>query len=196
VDSNGKAFIILDYKTFKGASLSASDIYHGEKLQLYIYAKAMKDNTKQDIAGVFYLPIYAGFNKDDEKRYSYEGQVTRNAELRNEIYGELPEGVESSFIQDTVLPQPKTTPAVANTYLDEEGFDARCRYAIDLAVEGVKEIEGGYISPRPVCECANCDFKKVCTYAEVGARERYSVDPSIFVEYDKNDNALRDGGDK
>ena len=196
VDSNGKAFIILDYKTFKGASLSASDIYHGEKLQLYIYAKAMKDNTKQDIAGVFYLPIYAGFNKDDEKRYSYEGQVTSNAELRNEIYGELPEGVESWFIQDTVLPQPKNTPSVANTYLDEEGFDARCRYAIDLAVEGVKEIEGGYISPRPVCECANCDFKKVCTYAEVGARERYSVDPSIFVEYDKNDNALRDGGDK
>ena len=197
VDSNGNAFIIIDYKTFKGASLSAGDIYHGEKLQLYIYAKAMKDNTKQNIAGVFYLPIYAGFNKDDERRYNYEGQVTDNAELRNEIYGELPEGVESDFKQDTVLPQPKNGPSTANTYLNEEGFDARCRYAIDLAVEGVREIESGYISPRPICECASCEFKKVCTYAEVGARERYSVDSSIFVEYDKADgNSLSDGGDK
>ena len=105
--------------------------------------------------------------------------------------------MESDFKQDTVLPQPKNGPSTANTYLNEEGFDARCRYAIDLAVEGVREIESGYISPRPICECASCEFKKVCTYAEVGARERYSVDSSIFVEYDKADgNSLSDGGDK
>ena len=195
VDSNGDKFIIIDYKTFKGAGLSASELYHGEKIQLYIYAKAMRDNTGQGIAGVFYLPIYAGFNKEDEKRYSYEGQVTDDESVRAEIYGELPEGITSTFTQETVLPQPKNAPSIANTYLSDAGFDARCKYAVDVAVEGVKEIESGYIAPRPICDCTNCDFNKICRYREMDERDKYSVDPSIFVEYDKPKTDLSVKGD-
>lgn len=189
VDSNGENFIILDYKTFKGAGLSATDIYHGEKLQLYIYAKAMKDNTMQNIAGVFYVPVYVGFNKNDDKRYSYEGQVTDNEKIRNEIFGDTEEGVVSYFKQDTVLPVPKNATSTANTYLSDKDFDARCRYAVDLATECVREIDSGYIYPCPIGDCtnSNCDFKGICPYRDMNSRERYNVQATVFNEYDKVD---------
>ena len=179
-------FLIFDYKTFKSADIGDKDIYHGEKLQLYIYAKAMKDNIDKNVAGVFYVPIYAGFNKNGEKRYSYEGQVTDNEGIRNRIFKEFAEGEELTSARNP-LPKPQRKDTIASTYLSEEGFKSRSDYAIDIAKEGVKEIESGYIKPVPIksgqISCAFCNFKKVCAYRELNARERYDVDGSIFTEY-------------
>ena len=194
-------FLIFDYKTFKSADIGDKDIYHGEKLQLYIYAKAMKDNTDKNVAGVFYVPIYAGFNKNGEKRYSYEGQVTDNEGIRNRIFKEFAEGEESTSARNP-LPKPQRKDTIASTYLSEEGFKSRSDYAIDIAKEGVKEIESGYIKPVPIksgqISCAFCNFKKVCAYRELNARERYDVDGSIFTEYNnpKTDETIENNEDE
>ena len=50
VDVLDDNFIILDYKTFKSVDLSAGEIYHGEKLQLYIYAMSITQNIDKKIA--------------------------------------------------------------------------------------------------------------------------------------------------
>ena len=186
VDSYENKFVIFDYKTYKSADLSESEIYHGEKLQLYIYAKAMKDNIGKDVVGVFYLPIFAGFNKGDERRYGYKGQISDNEKIRGEIFGELPEGVTSTFKQISVLPNPRANSTKASTFLNNDGFEARSNYAIELAKEGVKEIESGYIKPSYIKAgqgCESCEFKKICAYRDMNPREKYKVDSKIFDEF-------------
>ena len=186
VDVLDDNFIILDYKTFKSVDLTASEIYHGEKLQLYIYAMSITQNIDKKIAGVFYLPVFPGYTKTGQARYNYVGQVTDNQNVREQIYGPLEEGVTSYFDQDTVLPVPKQKAKEGNVYLNNDAFMARGKYALDLAVSGVKEIEGGYIAPRPISgSCLKCDFLKVCPYHDQNPRTKYSVSGDIFMKYDK-----------
>ena len=186
VDVLDDNFIILDYKTFKSVDLSAGEIYHGEKLQLYIYAMSITQNIDKKIAGVFYLPVFPGYTKTGQARYNYVGQVTDNQNVRQQIYGPLEEGVTSYFDQDTVLSVPKQKAKEGNVYLNNDAFMARGKYALDLAVIGVKEIEGGYIAPRPISgSCLKCDFLKVCPYHDQNPRTKYSVSGDIFMKYDK-----------
>lgn len=192
VDTCGDDFLIFDYKTFKSADLSEKDIYHGEKLQLYIYARAMAENTGKKVAGVFYVPIPAGLSKTDEKRYCYNGHVTDNKAVQEKIYGELPQGVTSDFDQNP-LPE---------HYLGEDGFNARGDCAIDIATEGVREIESGYIKPSPLGDCTTCFFDKVCAYKGAEGRKRRNVASEFFVKYASadedadNDNTVVEGGEE
>ena len=101
---------------------------------------------------------------------------------------QLPEGVESPFKQNTVLPVATTEPKKSNTYLTEAGFLARGNYALDLAKEGVKEIESGYIKPSPfVGACMRCDFADVCAYRDAYPRTKYSVNGAVFETYNLNE---------
>lgn len=186
VDVFEDKFVIIDYKTFKGVDLQVSEIYHGEKLQLYIYAMSITQNIDKKIAGVFYLPVFPGYTKVGQDRYNYVGQVSADEGVRNKIFGPTDEGVTSNFNQATVLPTPSTNPKKASTYLGDEAFMARGKYALDLATEGVREIESGFIAPQPIANsCAKCDFEKICPYREQYPRTKYNVTTEVFLTYDK-----------
>ena len=183
-DVSKDKFLIFDYKTYD-MDLSDKEIYSGQTLQLYIYAKAMAENIGKKTAGVFYVPIRAGFTKGEVARCVYNGHISDNELLRSMIFGDLPDGVTSDFDQNP-LPE---------HYLGEEGFEARSQYAIDLATEGVREIEEGYIKPSPIVDCKRCFYKKCCVYfRDVESRKIPSKVGDIFTSY-KEEKATAENGD-
>ncbi len=172
-------FIIIDYKTFKSVTLTSSELYHGEKLQLYIYASSIMENIGKKISGVFYLPVFPSFIKEGQQRYKYVGQVTENENVRTKIDSAVAEG------GIPVIPTP-TTSRNSNLITDEE-FVARGNYALDVAREGVKDISSGYIAPRPLeGACVKCEYAPTCQYKDKFPRVKYSVENGVFLTYNQS----------
>ena len=183
VDVCDDNFLIFDYKTYN-KDLADKEIYYGESLQLYIYAKAMEENIGKKPAGVFYVPIRVGFTKGAGVKCGYNGHTTDNAELRGKIFGDVQDGATSDYDQNPI----------PEHYLDEDGFKARSEYALDLATEGVKEIEAGYIKPSPLGNCTNCYYKKYCVYSGIDGRSDSAIDVGIFTSYKNAEETDADSG--
>lgn len=187
-------FVIVDYKTFKSADLKLDELYYGEKIQLYIYMKAVEDSLKLAPKGVFYLPIYAGFTDDKTSRYKFKGQVTDSSEVMGQM--------DSLFIDD---PQKSVVPFKANSkgqlngdvHLTRAEFDMLGDYAVRLATDGAKQIASGYIKPAPVKDaCNRCKFTEICAHREKCVRRMSKITKESFkVEEDRSyDLAEENGG--
>ncbi len=181
VDVYDDKFLIIDYKTFKSVTLSASEIYHGEKLQLYIYAMSIMENIDKKVAGVFYLPVFPGFVKDGQQRYKYVGQVTDNSIVREQIDCNCADKELSP-----VIPTAGSAGAKTGNVLGDDEFLARGQYALDIAKEGAKDIAEGYVSPKPLDgACIKCEFSAICAYKDKYPRYKYSVDNEVFLHYNE-----------
>lgn len=182
IDVCGDEFIVLDYKTFKGASIDARDIYYGKKLQLYVYAEAIANTLDKKPVGVFYLPIYPSYVQDDEYRYKYKGQVLADLEVMNRI-----DSMTESDHKKTVVPCGAKNRSQLIDCISDEEFKGRREYAMQLAGRGAQLIAEGYISPKPfkatdsdnVCE--NCFYKDVCSYKGKFARLADNVTSETFL---------------
>ena len=175
-------FLVIDYKTFKSVDLTASEIYHGEKLQLYIYAQAITQNLDKKIAGVFYLPVFPSFTKETEYRYKYKGQVSDNERIRIAIDC----NEDENELGPSVLRASGNAAGKKSSQLSNEAFMARGKYALDLAGQGIREIGDGYIAPRPIDgSCTRCDFVNICPYRDQYPRSKYVFEQDIFETYDK-----------
>lgn len=184
IDVCGDEFIVLDYKTFKGVSIDARDIYYGKKLQLYVYAEAIANTLGKKPVGVFYLPIYPSYVQDDDYRYKYKGQVLADLEVMNRI-----DSMTESDHKKTVVPCGAKNRAQLIDCLSDEEFKERREYAMLLAGRGAQLIAEGYIPPKPfkatdsdnVCE--NCFYKDVCSYKGKFARLADNVTSESFLLY-------------
>ena len=219
VDIFEDRFIVIDYKTYKSVTLAPHELYHGEKLQLYIYAMSIMQNIDKKVAGVFYLPVFPGFVREGKARYELVGQITDNELVRNAIFeyptpeieweeideeNELDEDMqldeenddidEEEFEEEhievepiTYFPQADVLPDEKHALTDDE-FLNRGNYALDLAKEGIMEIESGYIKPRPLGSiCSTCDFASICNYRDMYPREKMVFESDIFEKYNKPD---------
>ncbi len=181
VDVHDDKFLIIDYKTFKGATIDAKDVYYGKKLQLYVYAKAIADSLNKKPAGLFYLPVYPSYVKEGENRYKYKGQVLADIDVMNAI-DDLTEEDNNA----TVVPCGAKDRTKLSDCLSEEELRLRGEYAVKLAGQGAKLINEGYVSPRPFKStasdnpCANCTFKDVCPYKGKFARIAENVSKDAF----------------
>jgi|GEM_PF-797256 len=174
-------FLIIDYKTFKSIELTFSNVYYGQKVQLYVYMKAVEKNKDLKAAGVFYLPLYESFpKKDDEKsaiRYRYVGDVLDDDEILKAI------DERSSGNSESALPpfSDKGKKSIGDpnhikqkynfSFLNENEFKAVADYALKIVAKGVEAINDGYVKPSPAKDaCKNCQYQDYCPY--IGSPER------------------------
>ncbi|MEG1663204.1 MAG: PD-(D/E)XK nuclease family protein, partial [Clostridia bacterium] len=187
VDTYDDNFIIVDYKTYKNADLSLGEIYYGEKIQLYIYMKAVMNGSNLKPAGVFYLPVFASFTNADDNvnRYKFKGQASNNIDMLSKI--------DSMVLED---PEASIAPYKANkgklkaeTHFGENEFEAVSNYVCDLAASGIKKIEEGYIKPAPLKgACDMCNFAEMCPFVNSDIRETGTVKLSAFGVQGEEDN--------
>ena len=172
IDVRGDDFLVADYKTYR-AELELKDIYYGQKIQLYLYMKAVKESISKRPVGVFYFPIVQGFCKDDETRYEYQGQFVDDEDTLKSI--------DCAFAFDkkeSVLPCTPSGKLSKNVYLSQEQLEAIGDYALQVARKGEEAIESGYIRPIPMKEkCKFCDYQDICAYAF--SKERTTEDVSL-----------------
>ncbi len=169
VDVLDDKFLVIDYKTYKSADLTLKELYYGEKVQLYIYMRAVQNSLDLKPCGVFYLPVFASFTEEGVSRHRYKGFATDSVENLNMIDDRVP-----SSPGDAIAPfkaDKKTGELSEPTHLSYDKMNMLGDYAVAITTKGAQEIAKGYIKPTCVKdECDRCAFSSICAYK--GRHER------------------------
>ncbi len=168
VDEKDGRFVVVDYKTYKNASLAASDIFLGKRIQLYLYADAVAAGNGWKPSGVFYMPLYNSFTDGASVRFKYQGHVTANADEAAKI--------DSAFADnpaESSLPYKLSRNALSpSTHLTDENFVQIGQYVKALAADGAARIVRGDIAPdHTQGACRFCDYADICAYAGESGRK-------------------------
>jgi ATP-dependent helicase/nuclease subunit B len=149
VDISDKYFRVVDYKT-GSTDISEESLFTGKKLQLYLYAEAVKrkyaDGSKK-VAGLYYLPINDKYEKKEDKV-----DFVADGRTLNEPEALMVQGEE-------FLPTTKTG-KIKNS-ANAEVLDKYVEYALCLSEKAVERMNQGVVVPSP--------YQNVCEYCKYGA---------------------------
>ncbi len=181
VDIYNNNVLIIDYKTGK-ADKTFKETYYGSKIQLYVYLSHFLEKGYSP-AGVFYLPIKAGYVKEG-KFYNYIGHMADDIDIyyaidgEGENYGE--EKYESKILPfNLVTKNGETAIKKVRGVLKKEDFFSVKDYVFKLIEANLAEMSQGNIDKCPLDgECENCIYGNLC--GEVNNREFSSKDISDF----------------
>lgn len=178
IDESGDRLFIIDYKT-GDATLSPSDIYYGNKLQLLIYSSACKKiYPKRLVAGYGYFPIkdkYINPQSDYGKKISKVDGYFLNDEqniydLDTNLATNQSQKIESRFINIYRSQTKDGKLSFGSKVLDLEQMKKLELYANKVIQKVLEEIECGYIESKPKKEnqSSSCDY---CVYSGVCGKE-------------------------
>lgn len=139
-----KVILVLDYKTGTAPSSIAKNIYLGSKLQLPLYAAALRDVGQ--IAGAGYLSLPSGYAAQASKELTLKGYV--NQDYRDLFAPQLLSGSARQFVDGATITQIS-------------------RHAQKLVDQAVSEICAGVTKAQAVDEsvCKYCPVNLVCPQA-------------------------------
>lgn len=186
VDSDGKYFRVIDYKT---GSVDAADksLFAGIKLQLYLYAEAIRKGDKNGNAlipaGLYYLPI-------SDKYGATEG------EKGAEAVGKTLDDEQAVILQDktfysdglseySLLSIDKRNNKIKNAVTKEQ-LDGYINYAVKVAEQAVERLDDGVIKPSPYDDaCKYCEYSAMCEFNGEAERKIGSLNKDTFINCDK-----------
>ncbi len=183
VDTFGEYFRVIDYKTGK-VDDSDESLFTGVKLQLWLYALAIKDKK---LAGAYYYDIEDEYKSLNNK----EEPVLKGKTLANE---------EILFMQDENIRLEGKSRYIPATIKDgkmggvsEESVLSACvNYAEKMCENAVKEMNDGLIIPSPIKgTCEWCPYKSACMFEGGGEREVGTIKEDVIASavYGGKDNA-------
>ncbi len=167
VDSAKDYFRIIDYKTGKTDSVR-KELFYGKKLQLFLYANCMKKETGLNCAGVYYFDCQTKYQKANEKVTLLKGATRKEDDVVMLLDKRLwQDDFRSDLIGMSRKKKEKDDFSFKNgTPADD--LDIMIDYALRVSNQAVKEIEDGYISPKPYKdECEKCPYFSVCKHSEL-----------------------------
>ena len=175
VDRCGDYITVVDYKSAASITFSLPQVIYGERIQLFIYMKALAGQLDAKPAGVFYLPLNNKFVSEEKSagRFKYVGFINTDDKILSNfdhIFDASGSEAESSlFPVCRVVSARKgeeikaTSEGVAAT---PERFGKLCDYVEELVTKAAEEIDEGYIKPSPVeTACAWCEYGDICAFA-------------------------------
>ncbi|MDE6372522.1 MAG: PD-(D/E)XK nuclease family protein, partial [Clostridia bacterium] len=186
IDTYGDKAIIIDYKSKSNINFAPSNIFYGDRIQLFVYLNALRASGNITPQGVFYLLMNNRFVKkeNESKRFMFRGFVNKddvfdlddgfaqNADYKSGVYP-----VKSKVNKDGEI--------IYSSYqqlghvMSGKGFDDACDYVMKLTSKAASEIEDGYIAKSPLnikgeeepAACKYCDYKDLCARSKVYVRD-------------------------
>jgi len=185
VDEGDKYFRILDYKT-GGTDSSEKSLYAGIKLQLFLYAAAVKQEygDQKQLAGLYYLPVSDKYLKPDEKAKTlFSGfTLSENDALISQ---------DANFFvggESQVVPAKLGKDGAVKNAMDGESLNAHVDYALKVSDLAAKRLSEGYIVNSPYDKtCDYCKFKGLCDFESVVPRTVGKVTENIVVDATKGE---------
>lgn len=179
-DKDTNTMRIVDYKSGT-ADASLKELYFGNKLQLFLYALAMEQNTKSKVVGEFYLPIHNDFKRETANNYSLKGFFVNDEKIVHAMDKDLMPQQRSDVVNITM-----TNQNIAHKYGDKElqsnEMDRLKNYAKLVSAQAVDEIKSGYIKPTP-CQitniCSYCPYAHICMRSTANINYRLAGDVDI-----------------
>ncbi len=180
VDESGQYFRILDYKT-ASPSADLDLLFTGKKLQLYLYAKAVKQKDESlKLAGVYYMPVADKFRAEGEEESALSKGLTLSDKESIELQEKGALKGEGIFLPV----KEKGGERLIEGEVSEEGLNAMVDYAVKISELAVERMAEGVIAPSP-CDgriCSYCEFKSLCPLIEGEYREHGKVDATTIID--------------
>ena len=173
VDVCQNYFRIIDYKTGKTGNL-LKELYFGNKLQLFLYQKTVKEKINKKPAGIFYFNAKFDYAQNDDDKVILKGIVKNDDEVIEMIDKNLISEGKSSILNISTSSTGRNGKYKGNA-IAKEDLDVYENYAKMIADKAVDEILEGYIQPKP-CEsaCDNCQFLSICLFEKVNGERKQS----------------------
>jgi len=168
VDKSGDYFRVLDYKTGKTDNVK-KDLYYGKKLQLLLYAYAIKQKTKLKCAGVYYFDCKTKYTKTNEPVVMLKGLTKKD----NEVVDMMDDRLWQEDFKSDLLGMQRKKSAKDDEFAfkygnTESDFEALFDYAKVVSKNALDEINSGYVEAKPnKGACEFCPYHSVCRHREV-----------------------------
>ncbi len=165
IDSDGKNMAIIDYKTGQIHNKEIN-LYTGQNLQLYLYAKAFSDKLKP--IGVYYFPVSNKFvNENEISECVLVGKTLFDRECAKLIDDNLENTDKSVYTNANLALTSKGEIKSPGAMLTQKEFDSYMKYSQEIAGKGLEEIIDGVIIPSPYQgACEYCKYHGICGYNE------------------------------
>ncbi|MDE6870175.1 MAG: exodeoxyribonuclease V subunit gamma [Clostridia bacterium] len=195
IDTCQDKAIIVDYKSKSEIQFAPSNIFYGDRIQLFVYLNALRASGNITPQGVFYLLMNNRFVKkeDEAKRFIFHGFVNKddvfdldkgfaqNADFKSGVYP-----IKSKTNKDGEVIY--SSQAKLGHVMSSKSFDDACDYVMKLTSKAAKEIEDGYIAKSPLNikgeeqpgTCKYCDYKDLCARSKVYERSVKDISQQEF----------------
>ncbi len=198
VDTTDKYLRVIDYKTGE-YKLSASEVYYGKKIQLFVYLKALEKYKNLRLVGAFYFPIKDNFVEEKEENnyldtYRLDGYYEKDVDAVKSMDNSLSFENPSSKIVNASISKSKENIKCGNFVLNSVkttvvacGMISKINaYVKELAETATSEILDGFILPSPIFKdrlaCDYCKYKLACGFSENAGDEPRIAQSSIKFE--------------
>lgn len=169
VDEYKNYLVVIDYKSGKTARVSYTELYYGEKLQIFVYAKAIQNLTKKQVCGLYYFPINNAFNENDEKPYFLSGKSLFEADFLEAMDTTLDFKKNKSQIFPCILNNgQKWVKSGERTFKkinmeSKEMLNNLIDYSIKMVGSAIEEILDNNLEVSPMeGACKYCKYKGIC----------------------------------
>ena len=173
VDVFQDMFVVVDYKTGKSGNAGVSELYYGDKIQIFVYAKALKNFLGQKPMGVFYFPISNEYKDQNKNPYKMLGRFVRDEDFVKIFDHTLDINHKQSCFAPCTLKADLTLAKAGS--INKEELDVVLDYAQKMVEVAIEEILAGDISTSPrENACNSCPYFAICQKPQ-NVTERKSV---------------------
>lgn len=175
VTSEGRYWIVNDYKT--GKTPSNADIMRSRSLQLPIYMFALLKNDDQSLPGaMFYINVNDNVIETQqntieaikEKRFGKMGLISENEELYRGIDNTCtkPNKTDCDILSYDIRLSTAISDAKNLNIIDSDKMRDVTDSALKMAGDIFSDIKNGYIVKSPLSKntCNNCQYRRFCGY--------------------------------
>lgn len=169
IDMCGKKIVVIDYKTGK-TEHEIQDVIYGNKIQIFVYLKALEETGDVEAVGALYYPISAKRKKKNEKKF-LGFLIDEEAEKFDTTTKDGGKYLGVKLKNDGTIAQNKTivTKQELCEFMD---------MAKSVMQQNLKNIADGYICPSPLksgtVPCARCKFLGICKF-DIDSGNKYRV---------------------
>lgn len=189
VDFYENHFRIIDYKS-GNADASFAELYYGKKLQLFLYALAIKNATGKELSGTFYLPITNAMEKAnaEEELYKLTGFYTDNEDIIPAYDTSLQPEQKSRFVNMSLTKDGKLSKR-SNKVVSQNEMLQMLEYSKQVSIGALSEIEQGKFKASPLKldgthnACSYCPYLSLCSKStnNIEFRDVYKVEKQSFI---------------
>lgn len=192
VDVCGDKAVIIDYKTGSHDKGNNDELFYGEKIQLFVYAKAIEKICNKQVQGVFYFPIVNRYVEEAKApKYALKGKNINQEDFILAFDKTLSfEKPQSSLFSCSMKTSEKHRKngiveftSKSTNMATPKNFENMKNYAMQLLKNAVKEILEGNVAVSPKEDaCKFCPYFAICQkpVATVPRLKQYAVDDSDF----------------
>lgn len=196
IDIYDNYFRVIDYKS-GNADATFTELYYGKKLQLFLYALAIKEATNLTPSGTFYLPIQNVVEKSNstDSVYKLNGFYTDNNDLAKVYDVSILNNLKSNFVNMT-LKKDGTLSKRSDKVLTPNQMDLLMDYAKQLSVNALNEISSGTFNASPLKFSKQKNACKYCPHLILCSKNSNNIPfrDAGKVNIDSFKNSLK-GGD-